>query len=68
MSSNGCKHLWRDMLSDLQQRASHWLKKIDKEMNESSIGGSGDNPNERLFSNISDDEFQQMFFHAVNNR
>lgn len=55
------------MLSDFQQRTSFWLKKIQKEMTESS--GIGDNnTNENPFSSVSDDEFKKFFLNAVNNR
>lgn len=67
MSSNGRKNLWKDMLSDFQQRTSFWLKKIQKEMIESS--GTGDSStNENPFSSVSDDEFKKFFLNAVNNR
>lgn len=63
MSANGRQNLWKDMLSDFQQRTTFWLKKIDERMNESC-----DDDTNRLLISVSDDKFQQMFFHAVNNR
>lgn len=64
MSANGRRqNLWKDMLSDLQQRTAFWLKKIQERMNES----CDDDTNKCLFS-VTDDKFQQMLFAAVNNR
>lgn len=72
MSANGRQNLWKDMLLDLQDRTSFWLKKIYEQVNESTCGndncGGGDNTNKRLFSSILDDEFQQIFLQSANNR